>query len=532
MLNETCHISILPHARGIETRRGRSLMESLMDQNIFLRSDCGGKGICGKCRVKMILNNEDHEQINACTYKVSEDIKIEIPESSMLSSHIISKAPVSLPKEFTRRFENVNEKECYGIAVDLGTTTIAIYLCNTARGKILSSLAVKNPQVLYGDDVMSRIGAIGQEKKNLGHLQNMVVRAIEWGIKELLISLDIESIVSKMVVVGNPTMIHILAGVDPKPIGVSPYLPAFYEAKSIQSNDLGFKLEAFSIQILPQVSGFIGGDILGAALAVDMENQPEGTLLIDLGTNGELLLKGKSIFFATSCATGPAFEGASLSCGMQAIPGAINKVEIKNPNDFPDCSFINPSKSSKLKPSGICGTGVISAVAQFCQKNIIEPGGAFKKNSMFHALKNDASGKRHYVLVPENFSQDSSGIFISQKDIRSVQLGKAALIAGIEFLLKEAGLDMPEKIIIAGAFGTFIDKVDMMTLGMIPVMDLNRVEASGNLAGAGAIMVLCDHTFFEKSIQMAKKITTIDLACNQNFQEVFIKELSFPMPNK
>jgi uncharacterized 2Fe-2S/4Fe-4S cluster protein (DUF4445 family) len=138
---------------------------------------------------------------------------------------------------------------------------------------------------------MSRIGAIGQEKKNSGHLQNLVVRAIEWGIKELLISLDFaESIVSKMVVVGNPTMIHILAGVDPKPIGVSPYLPAFYEAKSIQSNDLDFKLENFSIQILPQVSGSIGGDILGAAIAVDMENQPEGTLLIDLGTNGELLL--------------------------------------------------------------------------------------------------------------------------------------------------------------------------------------------------------------------------------------------------
>ena len=530
MLNKKFHISILPHGKRIETKPGRNLMEVLMHESIFLRSDCGGKGICGKCRVEMILNNEDHEQINACTYKVSEDIKIEIPESSMLSSHIISKAPVSLPQKFTRRFENVNEKECYGIAVDLGTTTIAIYLCNTARGKILSSLAVKNPQVLYGDDVMSRISAIGKEKKNLGRLQKLVVRAIEWGIKELLISLDFEeNIVSKMVVVGNPTIIHILAGVDPKSIGVSPYLPAFYKAKSIQSNNLSFQLEDFPIQLLPQVSGFIGGDILSAAIAVDLDNQPEGTLLIDLGTNGELLLKGEDRLFATSCATGPAFEGASLSCGMQAIPGAINKVQIKNQKSLPEYTFINPLKSSKLRPSWICGTGVISAVAQLCENNILETSGAFKKEINLTALKKDTSGKMQYTIVPKKFSQDGSDVFISQKDIRSVQLGKAALIAGIEFLLKKAGLYMPEKIIIAGAFGAFVDKADMMTIGMIPVMDLSRIEVSGNSAGAGAIMVLCDHTFLEKSIQMAEMITAVDLACNQNFQEAFIKNLSFPI---
>jgi len=461
---------------------------------------------------------------------VSEDIKIEIPESSMLSSHIISKAPVSLPEGFTPRFENVNEKECHGVAVDLGTTTIALYLCSTTRGKILSSLAVKNPQALYGDDVMSRIGAICQEEKNLGHLKKLVVRAIEWGIKELLVSLDLEEdIVSQMVVVGNPTMIHILAGVNPKPIGVSPYQPAFYEAKSIQSNDLGFKLEDFSIQILPQVSGFIGGDILSAAVAADLENKPDGTLLVDLGTNGELMLKANDRFYATSCATGPAFEGASLSCGMQAVPGAINKVQIKVEKDLPEYTFINPLKSSGLRPSGICGTGVISALAQLCQKNILEPGGALKKDIILSVLKKDASGKIQYIIVPEGSSQDGSAVFISQKDIRSVQLGKAALITGIEFLLKEAGIDRLEKIIVAGAFGSFLDKKDMMTLGMIPAIDPARVETAGNLAGAGAVMVLCNDIYLKKSVQMAKQIKVVDLACDQNFQETFIKRLSFPV---
>ena len=522
------YIYLLPHGRKIHAKPGKSLMESLIDQNIFLRSDCGGKGTCGKCRVKKKLENGDHEIINACTYTVSDDIKIEIPESSMMSSHIISKAPVSLPKVFTDRFKNINEKE-YGIAVDLGTTTIAVYLCNTARGRILSSLSIKNPQVLYGDDVMSRISAIGRDEKNLGHLQNLVVRAIEWGANDLLSSLDLEeNIISQMVVVGNPTMIHILAGVDPKSIGVSPYQPAFYDAKSIPSDDLGFKLESFPIQILSQISGFIGGDILSAAIASDLENKPDGTLLVDLGTNGELMLKANGKFYATSCATGPAFEGATIACGMQAIPGAINKVQIKSQKDIPEYTLINSSKYSKEKPSGICGTGVISAVAQFCQKNIIEPGGAFKKDIILPTLTNDDSGKIQYNIVPGS-SQDGSKVFISQKDIRSIQLGKAALITGIEFLLKEAGIDKFVKIIIAGAFGSFLDKKDMMTLGMIPSMDLAKVETAGNLAGVGSVMILCNNIYLKKSIQMAKQINVVDLTCDQDFQETFIKRLGFPI---
>ncbi|WP_299983919.1 ASKHA domain-containing protein [Desulfobacula sp.] len=520
MSDNKFQIHLLPHGRKVEAKPGRSLMESLMDQSIFLRSDCGGKGVCKKCRIKVVAENGDLELKKACTLTILKDIAIEIPESSMLSSHIISKAPISLPAVFKDRFKNVNDKKCYGIATDLGTTTIAIYLCNITRGRVLSSLAVKNPQALYGDDVMSRIGAIGQEEKNLGHLQRLVVRAIEWGIKELLISLDLEEeMISQMVTVGNPTMIHILAGVDPKSIGVFPYQPVFKKSRNIRSKDLGFKIKDFSIQLLPQVSGFIGGDILSAAIAVDLENQPEGTLLVDLGTNGELMLKGENGFFATSCATGPAFEGASLSCGMQAIPGAINKVKIKNLEDLPEYSIINPSNSSGLKPSGICGTGVISAVAQFYRKNIITSDGAFKKES---------PEKKQFVLVPENSSVDGSAVFITQKDIRSVQLGKAALITGIEFLLKEAGLEKAEKIIIAGAFGSFLDKADMITLGMIPAMDLGRVDVAGNSAGAGAIMVLCDNVFLEKTIQIASKVMVVDLACNQDFQDVFIQKLNFP----
>ena len=521
MSHKSYHVRLLPHGRQIEVKSGKSLMEGLMGESIFLRSDCGGKGICGKCRVDVCPPNQVRKSVKACNLIVSENISIQIPETSMLSSHIISKAPVSLPAIFMDRFTECEKDDRFGIATDLGTTTIAIYLCNTTKGKVISTLAVKNPQALYGDDVMSRIGAIGQDKKNLEHLQELVVRAIEWGIKELLASQDITPGPGfHMVTVGNPTMIHILAGVNPESIGVSPYHPAFYEARKIQARALGFRLEDFPIQLLPQISGFIGGDILSASLAVDLENQPEGTLLIDLGTNGELILKAKDGFFATSCATGPAFEGASLSCGMQAIPGAVDRIKIQNNTDVPGYTIVNPNHTSELKPSGICGTGVISAVAQLCKKNIIAATGAFTK---------DFSEKKRYLIVPETESADGSAIFISQKDIRSVQLGKGALITGIQFLLKEAGLETAEKIIIAGAFGTFLDKEDMMTLGMIPPMDLNRVETAGNSAGAGAVMVLCDTEFLEKTIQISRKVTVVDLACSPDFQDVFVQKLKFPV---
>ncbi len=511
MVDKIYSIELIPHGRKIEVKPGQGMMEALMENSIFLRSDCGGKGSCGKCRVEQISKTGTCEPIHACSHTVSEDLKIKIPESSLMSSHIISKAPVSLPKFFIDHRDKACQKEGVGMAVDLGTTTIALYLCDTANGKILSSLSVKNPQVIYGDDVMSRISAIGQDEKNLDRLQNLVVKAMEWGINELLTALDLKpDILSKMVIVGNPTMIHILAGVDPKSIGVSPYQPSFYQAQSIQSDDVGFTIENLRIQLLPQISGFIGGDILSAAIATDFEKQPEGTLLVDLGTNGELLLKAENKIFATSCATGPAFEGASLSCGMQAIPGAINKVCIKNKKELPGFTMIGFSKSNTQKPSGICGTGVISAVSELCKKNIIEPGGAFKK---------DFSEQKRYCIVPE--------IFISQKDIRSVQLGKAALITGIEFLLNEAGINAPEKIIIAGAFGSFLDKADMMSLGMIPSIDPSKIESAGNLAGVGAVMLLCDESYLNKTIQLSEIINVIDLACNQSFQDHFVRNLNF-----
>ncbi|OGQ91964.1 MAG: hypothetical protein A2464_12600 [Deltaproteobacteria bacterium RIFOXYC2_FULL_48_10] len=510
-------IRILPHDRQIRVENGATLLENFIRHGIFLRSDCGGKGVCGKCRVFKISGAGAQETIESCMYVVSQDLAVHIPESAMLSSHIMTKAPVIFPEAFKRRFRTAKGKDEFGIAVDLGTTTIAVYLCNMARGRVVSSVAVKNPQAIYGDDVMSRIGVIGRDPRNLKKLQALAVKSIEWGIHALVSRFSDKPLSpGRMVVVGNPVMIHILAGVDPAPIGISPYLPAFYEAAVFRAGDLGFAQAEFSIHTLPQVSGFIGGDTLAASLAVDMKNQPVGALLVDLGTNGELVLKSEDRLFATSCATGPAFEGASLSCGMQAGPGAINAVTIDDHQKVTAVSLIHPNKAPEIKPAGICGAGVLNIVAQLCDKRIIAPDGRFN------------SGGDQYVLVPENPAGGQLPVYISQKDIRSVQLGKSALISGIEFLLKRAGLKAPEKIIIAGAFGSHLDPSDLIRLGMIPKTDPGKIETAGNAAGSGAVMALCDPGYMNRAARMAGHIEVVDLALDIQFQEVFVGNLGFP----
>lgn len=320
-------IKILPHGRKIEVCSEANLFTSLVEHSIFLRSDCGGRGVCRKCLVELTAGKDQTEPKMACRYNVEQDIDITIPYTSMLSTNIVKKAPAILPESFQYLFDkNSDAPPAYGVAVDLGTTTIALYFCDMTKGSVMSSLSMKNPQALYGDDVMSRIGAIAENPDNLDHLQKLVVKTIEWGCKKLSGAQDVGlSELSKMLVVGNPAMIHIFMGIDPQPIGVAPYKPAFYDARCVNSSRLGFEELQADVHTLPQISGFIGGDILAATIAAELIAQPAGTLVVDIGTNGELVYKGAKGLYATSCATGPAFEGASISCGVQAFPAGLSK---------------------------------------------------------------------------------------------------------------------------------------------------------------------------------------------------------------
>ena len=532
MSNHTVYI--YPHERKIQVADESSLLGNLIEHAIFLRSDCGGKGVCGKCLVKIRHADGDFETTEACRIQVSGDISIDIPATSIMPSYIIKKAPAILPVSFKQSFDkNKKLPPSYGIALDIGTTTIALYLCDMNSGRVLSSMSVKNPQAIYGDDVMSRIGAVEKDEENLARLQKLVVHIIEWACQELVRSLKKQlSSIEKVVVVGNPTMIQLFLGINPTSIGVAPYKPAFYEAQSIQGQKLGFEQLTCLIQTLPQISGFLGGDILAAALGAEVGQCQDGTLLVDIGTNGEIIYKGKNEFYATSCATGPAFEGATLSCGMQAIPGAIDKVIFAGASKLPEYSMIQSSKEQALtlSPAGLCGSGVISATAELYRNGVIDSGGAMALDKSIISLQKDASGTKKYIIAARGDGKgvENKEVFINQKDIRSIQLGKAALITGIEFLLKKEGVERPENIVVAGAFGSYLDKKDMMTLGMIPQVHQEKIEMAGNLAGAGAVMVLCNEHYLELAQEMATRIEVVDLATNIEFQKAFVDNLKFP----
>ncbi len=523
MKKQTCEIKLLPHGRKIVTEEGKKLMEVLTANSIFLRSDCGGKGVCKKCRIEIADGKGAFHQIPSCTCRITGDMTVKIPDSSLMSAHIIDKAPTELPDFFTDRFKTGKPGSGeYGIAVDLGTTTIAVYLCDLTAGRVVSSVAVKNPQSLYGDDVMSRIGAIGENREKLRGLQRLAVTAVKWGVDRLLDRHGQKtSGPEKMIVAGNPTMIHILLGIDPAPIGTAPYTPAFTGAKQVFAAKISMNFPNLTIRTLPLIAGFIGGDTLAAMIAVDLENEQPGTLLIDLGTNGELVLRGNDGFYATSCATGPAFEGAAISCGMQAIPGAINAVSLHSQGEMPQYTVI-AKNGQQTDPKGICGSGIISAIAAFSRTGLIEKNGRIADLKDAPAIKT-TDGKKKIILA-----SNKKQIAISQKDIRAVQLGKGALITGIEFLLRAADMESPRKIIIAGAFGSFLRQDDLLTLGMIPPVPGDRIEMAGNAAGTGAIMSLCDDFYFDRTEELSSRIRIIDLATDAGFQNSFVRQLHFP----
>lgn len=529
-MSQFWRIHLHPDDLHLDIAHGRTLLFGLADHGIFLRSDCGGLGNCEKCRVSVEEDGKSIHHIEACTFGVTKNLTVRIPASARLSSFMLDKAPLLLPESFSLCQPDNTSTSRYGVAIDLGTTTIGLYLCHIEKRKVLASLAVKNPQAIYGDDVMSRIGAIAAAGGKTAELQRPVISLIEQAIYRLCSAARIDAAaLMDLVVVGNPTMIHIFLGENPETIGVSPYRPLFTEARSMSAGNLGITCCQGKLQTLPMVSGFIGADTLAAALAIGIKEQPVGTLLVDLGTNGELLLVGEHAIYATSCATGPAFEGVSIACGMQAGNGAIDRVEIDNAEAAPRCRIIAERNGKGAeKPAGLCGSGIVSAIAACLRTGIIEASGVFNKSIDGNSIIRDTNNRISYQLVPANDSQTDCAIALSQKDIRAVQLGKAALRAGIDQLLLAAGLRMPEKILVAGAFGSHIDPSDMIALGMLPDIGKSRIFPVGNAAGAGTVMALCDPASLQLACELAAAIKTIDLAAHPDFQKVFIDCLKFP----
>jgi len=538
----------------IEAEDGRSLLEALVNAELFLRTDCGGKGHCGKCLVRVLKSTEgtlpqlDESELRylsdsdikagyrlACRLIVTANLSLEIPETSRLSAEVAQKgSPILFERFKSAASPRPDAQARFGVAVDLGTTTIAVYLCELATAAVTASISVRNPQAIFGDDVMSRIGAVSIETDVLPRLQKMAVKAIEWGVNTICRSTRTErSAIDHMVVVGNTTMVHCFMGRDPSSIGMYPYEPVFKDQQVCRAESLGFRFNpATEVRTLPLITGFIGSDVVSAALAADLHQAPPGTMLVDVGTNGEVMLMGQDGLLATSCATGPAFEGAAIRHGMQAVSGAIDAVTLKSIDGNPDCSLIQKDPANPKPPAGLCGSGVISAVGELLRAGIIADSGAYDTSVDTPCWQKDDNDVPEFVLVPAAKSQNGRPITLSQGDVRAIQLAKGALRTGMDLLCREAGLQRPEKLLVAGAFGSFINKHDAVTIGMFPDMPQEKIEVVGNAAGAGAIMALFDPNCLQTIAEMTSATRVIELSKHPDFQNAFIDSLSFPEKKK
>ncbi len=543
-------IHIVSEDHKIAAAADQTILEALIGAGLILRSDCGGAGRCGKCRVKITgasakravapdATEKKHLQASelaagyrlACRLRVAENVSLEIPPASRLSAEVVAKGlPTLFSKLAGMKKASPGGSDAWGLAVDLGTTTIAVYLCNPAGGKVVASTSARNPQSLFGDDVMSRIGNVSSTPRLLERLQTMAVRTIEWAAISLCRAARIDPAgIANMVVVGNPTMIHLFAGENPASIGIYPYRPAFVEAKTMHAASLGVRFNPeMQIRTLPLITGFIGADIVSAALASELSSATAGTVLVDVGTNGEIMLLGKEGLIATSCATGPAFEGAVIRHGMQAVSGAIDAVKIDATSGKTICSVIQRDPDNPRKVAGICGTGVISAVAALLRAGLILKDGAFDRRAESPGLQSNGNGGLEFILAPAEDTLDGEPVTLTQKDVRAVQLAKGALRAGMDLLCREAGMQQPTKLLVAGAFGSFIDKADAVTIGMFPRIDPDTIEVVGNAAGAGAVMALFDETFSARAAQLTRATRVLDLSLHPDFQDTFIDALAFP----
>jgi uncharacterized 2Fe-2S/4Fe-4S cluster protein (DUF4445 family) len=357
----------------------------------------------------------------------------------------------------------------------------------------------------------------------------MTVSAIDWAVNALCRKAGINPRgIGAAVAVGNSTMLHLLLGEDPSSIGVFPYAPGFVEARSVSAAAVGLRFNPGTrLHTLPLISGYLGADIVSAALAVDLARHAAGTMLVDVGTNGEIIMRTDTGLSATSCATGPAFEGAAIRHGMQATSGAIDAARFNPQTGNLDVTVVHRGDGPPPRPAGICGSGIISTVAELLRGDIILKSGRFNPDGDSACLRPDENGATEFEIIPAGRSQTGRPITLTQADLRAVQLAKGALRTGIDLLCRDNNLAQPTRILLAGAFGSYIDKTAALAIGMFPALPESAIEVVGNAAGAGAILTLFDDDYVSRSKALAQTTRVVDLAAHPDFQNTFIQSLSF-----
>lgn len=462
----------------------------------------------------------------------------DLPEGTLAEPHVLERMPSVLRNGdfkatsvlFQDRMIAIEEgdtvSETYGIALDIGTTTVAGYLVDLFKGEILASASSTNRQAVHGADVISRIAHTLKRADGISGMKRQILQTIDAIIGELLKRGNVcPERIYTLSFVGNTVMGHFLLGVSAAGIASAPFVPAFTSSVMTQAGDLGLKSVAGSAEciLLPNVSGYIGSDTVGLILATGLYDLPGHRLAIDVGTNGEIVLSSEGRLLTCSTAAGPAFEGGCIGQGMRAEPGGISRVDITED--------VEVAVIGAREPRGICGSGLIDAVSEMIRWGIINTGGRIQDPSsslkLPDAIRNRIRpGIKGYEFV---LSDTAHPVRLTQRDISELQLAKGAVRTGIDILLEEEGLapeDLDE-VLLAGAFGSRLRPESIKGIGMLPDIPLERVRSVGNAAGMGAIMALLSRRHLERAVSLARTIRHVELSMHKTFSRRFARAMNF-----
>lgn len=462
---------------------GDNLLAVLRRSGANVAADCGGRGTCGKCKVKVIsgLAADADEYVLACRTKLSADAAVSLPERD--GSGLLA---------FDPSFNVTGRAMESAAALDIGTTTLACYLVDAANGTVGRSAGALNPQRSFGADVISRIQAASEGA--LPELHRLIVQATDTLLDRLT---GDSSGVQKLFVTGNTTMLHLFLNVSPESMGVYPYTPTFTQTVTVPGHTLGVRAQ--SVTVLPSVSAFVGSDVVCGGVAVDILSG--NNLLVDLGTNGEMLLCADGKLYGTSTAAGPALEGAEITCGMGGVDGAVNSVTVTD-------GRVQYTVLGDTQARGLCGSGLIDAVAAMLDEGVIDETGAFVEGDRF-TITDD--------------------VFVTVQDVRKFQLAKSAIAAGIGILCRRAGIGLDEidAMYVAGGLGFYVRPESAVRVGLIPGQLAGKMKVVGNAAGKGAVQCLLDERAERYAERIARDAVIVDLSQDADFMNEYMTNMFF-----
>lgn len=619
---ERATVTFNPLAQSVVVPRGETVLRAAAVAGIAIDSVCGGKGTCGKCRVRAYHGLDEPGEAEgaalspgelkggirlACLARILADTSIDIlgvpapvsevaaarrkarlevgrrpplrPSTSKVrlpsaefrlrqgASHLelarmalserghrIASADLEALKQLYDALQAQTEcitavlsggqvaavepgdttQSLYGLAVDVGTSTVVGYLLDLRRGTQVAACGLSNPQAIHGQDVISRIHYAMQSRHGLRELQAEVMGAINSIVARVAEDGGVDKrSIYEMTVVGNTCMLHLLLGLSPVGLALAPYRAVTTEATTLTASTLGIEINPSGrVHILPSVAAFVGADTVGVVLATGLHRSPTMRLAIDLGTNGEMVLGSRERLLCCSAAAGPAFEGGHIRQGMIAAPGAIERVTLNGE--------VSVTTIDGASPRGICGSGLIDALAEMLRCGIVQPAGRMVSPEMARTMLPQELARRvrrdeeglHFVLVEGSGACHGQPLAIYQKDVRQLQLAKAAVRAGVEVLKVELGIsdsDLSE-VLLAGAFGSYVNKENAAAIGLLPAVPLERVRAVGNAAGMGAKWALLSTGARRQAELIARRARYIELSARPDFQEHFMAAMDFPAP--